>query len=401
VVAADGSGEVQLTAEGINERPVWTPDGGYIVFASNRSGAFGLWAIPVREGKPAGPAVLVRRDTGRIQSIGMTRNGSLYYVPYESGDGQRMFEVALDPATGKATGTRKEISERFVGLNINAAWSPDGRSVAFKRKRAANQNVNDIVVRSEDTKAERTYTAPDWVNVTYGFGPGAPKWLADSSGFFIGVDPIPGQSRWLGRMTTDGQFTRFVQIPPELGWVAALSPDNKTAYALTRKGDPLKGTYAGVAAVDLTTGDVTRLFQTRDGHLSSVDASPDGRMLALFIVAEAGGRPTTAIATMSIDGSNYREIYITRQRPAATVPDQLQWSRDGRSVFFQEAGRFMRVSRDGGAAEHMGLTLSGPDYRFWVSPDGTRVTFNEGARPARFSEVWAIDNLMAALKTGR
>jgi hypothetical protein len=36
-----------------------------------------------------------------------------------------------------------------------------------------------------------------------------------------------------------------------------------------------------------------------------------------------------------------------------------------------------------------------------VSPDGARVAFNEGGALARFSEVWAIDNVMSALKTGR
>jgi Tol biopolymer transport system component len=156
-----------------------------------------------------------------------------------------------------------------------------------------------------------------------------------------------------------------------------------------------------VAAVDLTTEHFTRLFQSQDGHLSSVDVSPDGRTLALFIVAEAGGRSTTAVATMSVDGGSYREIYVTKQRPAATVPDQLQWARDGRSVFFQEAGRLMRISTEVGAPEYMGLTFSGPDYRFWVSPDGTRVAFNEGGALTRFSEVWAFDNLMSALKTAR
>jgi Tol biopolymer transport system component len=392
---------VQLTAESINERPMWTPDDGHIVFASNRSGAFGLWAIPMRNGKPERTAVPVKRDTGRILSIGMTRSGSLYYVPYESGEGLRMFQVALDPATGKASGTRKEISERFVGFNINAAWSADGKSVAFKRQRAENQEISEIVVRSEETKAERTYTPPDWVNVRYGFGPGAPEWLADGGGFFIGVEPIPGQARWLGRMTLDGQFTRLVQIPAQLGWIASLSPDNKTAYAFTRRGDSPTGAYAGVAAVDLATGQFKKTFEAAAGsRVFSADASPDGRSLAVYVIVETGGRATSAtIWTMSVDGSNPREIYVAKP-PISTAPDHLQWSRDG-NLFFQEAGRLMRISSQGGGPEFTGLTHSGADQRFWLSPDGTRVSFNEGAQLTRLNEIWAIDNLMSALKTGR
>jgi Tol biopolymer transport system component len=403
VVAVDGSREVELlTAEGINEHPMWTPDGRHIVFVSNRSGAFALWATPVREGKASGPAVLVRREAGRTMPFAITRGGSLYYVPYESGEGIRMFEVALDQASGKATGTRREISERFVGFNINAAWSPDGKWVAFKRQRPENQNIRDIVVRSEETKTERTYTAPDWVNTQFGFGPGAPDWLADGSGFFIGVEPIPGQTRWLGRMTLDGQFTRLVQIPPALGWVASLSPDNKTAYVFTRRGNSPTGVYAGVAAVDLLTGQSKKIFEAADGsRVFSADASPDGRALAVYIAAETSGRVTaTTIATMSIDGSNYQEIYVG-QPLDSTAPDHLQWAPDGRFLFFHEAGGLMRFELQGGAPEYVGLTRTGPDTRFWISPDGRRLAFNEGAQPTRLNEIWALDNVISALKTGR
>ena len=44
------------------------------------------------------------------------------------------------------------------------------------------------------------------------------------TGFLIGKEPIPLQPRWLGKMDLKGQFTKLVQIGPELGWAATLSP---------------------------------------------------------------------------------------------------------------------------------------------------------------------------------
>ena len=45
VVNADGSGETQLTFEGNNERPRWSPDGRLIIFSSRRGGQEALYVM--------------------------------------------------------------------------------------------------------------------------------------------------------------------------------------------------------------------------------------------------------------------------------------------------------------------------------------------------------------------
>jgi TolB protein len=45
LISPDGTGEIQLTAEGNNESPKWSPDGRHIVFSSNRAGGTQIFSM--------------------------------------------------------------------------------------------------------------------------------------------------------------------------------------------------------------------------------------------------------------------------------------------------------------------------------------------------------------------
>ena len=57
----------------------WTRDG-RLLFASDRAGTLGLWALPVSDGKPQRAANLIKLDIGTVLSQGLTASGSLYTV---------------------------------------------------------------------------------------------------------------------------------------------------------------------------------------------------------------------------------------------------------------------------------------------------------------------------------
>jgi TolB protein len=60
LLAADGSSEKELVGgSGVNEAPVWTPDGSGILFLSDRSGTFDLWKTSI-DGVPT----KVKADVG-------------------------------------------------------------------------------------------------------------------------------------------------------------------------------------------------------------------------------------------------------------------------------------------------------------------------------------------------
>jgi len=81
VVSADGTLESSLVENPADDYVLgWSPDGRSIVFASNRSGDYDIWAIPLSEGLPDGEAHLLKRDTGAVRPLGITRDGSLFYA---------------------------------------------------------------------------------------------------------------------------------------------------------------------------------------------------------------------------------------------------------------------------------------------------------------------------------
>jgi Tol biopolymer transport system component len=403
VVPITGSSEAQLTTENVNENPVWMPDGVHIAFVSNRTGVFALWAMTVRDGTRSGSPVLLKNDTGRILPVAMTRGGSLYYLQEQAlGEGLNIFSVDID-ARGKPSSPPKYLSERFAGLNCCAEWSPDGKSIAFKRRRVDNESLRDLVVRSLDSGTERTYVAPDWTNPRDGFGPGAPHWLRDGSGFFVGDEPIPGQARWLGRMRLDGQLVKLVEIPPQLGWVTALAPDDSTAYILTREDASPAAAATAIVAIDLPSGRQTSIFNAAaERRINSVVLSDDGRRLALFTFTDRGGRTTATLATIQSDGSGYRQIHQTTKR-VDEVAQQIQWSKDGRTLFFLEDGQVMRIAAEGGVTEFTGLVRSSRDqaHGMSLSADGRRLAFTDGSPRAVSRELWVLDNVDSALQPRR
>src|SRR5262249_27471322 len=160
--------------------------------------------------------------------------------------------------------------------------------------------------------------------------------------------------------------------------------DDKTAYILEE---------TRIVAVDLVTGQTKTLLNLTDATLTSAAVASDGRTLAFF--AHPRRAAETKVATIEADGTNYREIYTTTNT-AAFSPNQIQWTREGRALFFIEDGRVMRLSLQGGSPEYTGLTMARPERNHPISlaPDGSTIVFSDGAplSASQRSELWVLEN---------
>lgn len=115
--------------------PVWSPDGRWIFFASDRSGAHHLWRIPVDEasGRPRGPAEPLPGAGASIGPFALARDGRtlVYRAWIDKFDLER---IAFDPVGGEAVGEPERILRSSWLANPDP--SPDGRWLVANSWRA-------------------------------------------------------------------------------------------------------------------------------------------------------------------------------------------------------------------------------------------------------------------------
>ena len=358
--------------------PIWTPDGSRIVYASDASGKWDLWSVPIRDGKAAGPRSVERRDLGEFQPVGMTRS-SFYYI--RTLNAVRQFSIA---ELGSSSGHR--IEETIVGMV--PTWSPQGNFVAFLRGSQRDRG-HDLVVRSVESGTENVYGSAA-MRVTQS------TWLHDGSGLLQQIVDI--QAGPTSVYFADIRREEFRQVLPSLpdtrrGEVLTLSPDNKTVYFFAGDVNPAGSPKNRIIASDLSTGQSTTVFKapgTLRG-IRSIALSPDGQMFALI---GSDSQRRQILAVFRVDGSEYREIYGPYR---GTTSLSLAWTKNSRSILLPRrtddgSDEIVLIGMDGGNPQATGFIVKGLDT-FSVSPDGSRIAFNTTDAVTSTTELVAINNL--------
>jgi eukaryotic-like serine/threonine-protein kinase len=147
-IPAEGGPPVAVTADpSLDWNPVWSGDGRYLYFASNRDGSMNLWRIRVDEatGQPLGrPQPVTTGGGASNQHLSISKDGTriAYVSRVETMNLQR---VAFDPVTGTTTGTAEWIT-RGSRTNVEPEPSPDGRRLVF----SSTSRQQDIVIANSD-----------------------------------------------------------------------------------------------------------------------------------------------------------------------------------------------------------------------------------------------------------
>src|SRR5262249_55515108 len=126
----DGNEAAQIVA-GTDDGTLigWGPDGRHLIFSSRRSGKVRMWSVAISNWKAAADPEPVWPEIEISEPLGITKNGSLYYLI--STDQSEAFVSEIDFANGDVISPPKRVSENYVGAKRSPVWSSDGKSLAY------------------------------------------------------------------------------------------------------------------------------------------------------------------------------------------------------------------------------------------------------------------------------
>jgi Tol biopolymer transport system component len=368
--------------------PMWTPAGDRVVFLSDRSGKQDLWSMAVSNGEPRGEPALLRPNVGEIFNLGFTRDGSYFYsAPNRRTD---IYVADMDPRTLQLRAAPKRLSERFIGANAAAAWSPDGRSIAFRR--GTDRRAMSIVIRSVIDDSERTLP----IKLKDGYA-AAPNWMPDSRSLLVRDSDWETQRFTLWRVDVE-TGRQSVALEGELGAVhgrVRVSSDGRSVFLTRREKATSELNLLRLVKRDLESGEETELYRAESQGVGffGLALSPTGDRLAFS--ANVGMRDERHLIVVPTAGGAGRVLYrgdYTHPTPAGGV-----WTRDGRHILAvtQDTKSIHRVwafPADGGEPRKLDIIHEGLG-QLDLSPDGGRILF---AGQERNAEVWTIKNLLGA-----
>ena len=294
----------------------------------------------------------------------------------------RDFVVAdLDVQAG-TLGRPRPFDRGFVVRPGVPDWSPDGRRLAY----GGGDDRDVVVIRDVATGDSRQLTGRLLFIRE-------PRWSPDSSRLLVASRDLQGRD---GIFTVDVQSGAIetIVLGPRFSARPLWSLDGSKIYYLNR----------GVIERTLATGEERVLRASSAGGAGGMLAlSPDGRWLGL--IEREGPGADRLLVIPSTEGEP-RELLSAKAPEALGRPATMAWTPDSGALLVgrttAEGRRLWEVPIDGRAVRALDIdatvfeegSAGGLDQGFAVSPDGRRVAYLSG-RTAR--EVWAVENLLAAL----
>jgi len=260
----------------VDYEPFWSPDGGRIVFVSNRAGRFNVYTM--------------RAGGGDVRRV--TRGPGPDDTPSWSPDGRRIAFVSEQDGNPEvyvvnADGTGLRRLTRDPGLDLHPVWSPDGRRILFNSSRrsrdAADPETIELWSMTPDGGDARPLT--EGGIVTYG------SWSPDGATILARRSAGEGRSE-IVLLPGGGGAPRAVAPSGAFDGWPSWAPDGRSiVFASDREGS------FRIYRMDTDGGGLRRLT-TGEGRYTNPRWSPDGRtLLYTGRCAEEGDVEIFALAT--------------------------------------------------------------------------------------------------------
>ena len=381
LLAADGSEEKAVVDHRANDVVLgFTPDSKTLLFASDRTGSFGLWGVAISDLGETGEPRMLLRDIGSINPLGVSREGALFYS--RAMGSEDLYEAEIDLATGKTIREPRVLETTYQGSNEGPWLSPKADRFAYFASPAVSRgalgSLQQLRVRDRASGEEirvptgglelRGYYgmawAPDGNRILFPAQDEVGRWAfyqADLTTLevakLVGQDEVPAP-RPIG-WTADGRALLYGWESPQFKdgkrekTILRLSPDDRepqriytsagpriVALSLSQQHDRIAWRELGeperIKVISVEGGEAQTVYEhfadKKRSSVSSVVWTPDGNAL-LVVLKEAGDPPATRIRLVPLDGGPLREIDL-----AMDGLRRLEIHPDGKTVFFK-AGR--------------------------------------------------------------
>jgi Tol biopolymer transport system component/DNA-binding winged helix-turn-helix (wHTH) protein len=321
-IEVEGGEPERVTFDGREVRGVaFTPDGGKLVVSSARSGALGLWRVPLGEGGPV--RLVFAGGTPRAPEVG-SQGELLFEERWRDSDIEALALGAVDaapvpvlvsthedrePALSPDSSRIAFVSSRagspeiwvadisggsarrltsFGGPQVGApSWSPDGRAIVFDARPEGHAELFSISIDGGTPEP----IAPSFGNEV------APVFSPDGSEVLFGSDrsgkwqiwsaergePLTSDGGYVGRFSKDGATLYFTKFDAPGLYRRDLKSGTETKVAGTETlADDFSWTFddGGILFLGVEAGEV-RLFRLdlsskAASSLGTIDADPGG-----------------------------------------------------------------------------------------------------------------------------
>ncbi|MGI8734482.1 MAG: winged helix-turn-helix domain-containing protein [Pyrinomonadaceae bacterium] len=314
---ATGGQPVAVTNEVfLSWNPVWSPDGRYLYFASDRGGTMNLWRVPIDEksGNVLASPQAVTTPAPHIEHLCFSRDGQhLAYV--NDSIVNNIEEIQFDPQRKVVVGDSRWVTRDHTNI-VSPEVSPDGEWLVYHTL----GEKEDLFVINIDGTGLRQLTN----DVSKDRGP---RWSPDGKRIAFSSDRSGKFEIWT--INADGGQLRQLSSTGGSGVVNPVWSPDGTRLAYTARG----GGDTFIAEMEETAGKppgVIPLPGSSEADFRVVSWSQDGHKLAGWSYQRRGSSsvkdPAHKLCTYSFDTQKFEQFEAEGARAV--------WLNDNRTLLF-------------------------------------------------------------------
>ena len=282
----------------------WTPDGGGIVFSSQRSGLPTLCKVPISGGEIEPLAGV----GGNAYFPAVSPRGNLLaYIRWE--ENYNIWSIQVTPA-GRVEGPPRKLIAG-TGMQVDDEFSPDGKRIVFGSDRSGAQEI--WVANADGSNAAQLTSFG-------GSETGTPRWSPD--GRWIAFDSGPDGRTGVFVVSAEGGAPRRLTAPTDDAFVPSWSRDARWIYFCWNRNGDLeiwKMPAEGGAALQVTKTGGFEARESKDGKWLYFSRPPSSLV---------GGSKKSGIWRMPIGGGTETLVLDKVTERFWTVADQRLYFMD-------------------------------------------------------------------------